>query len=592
MDKGLNLLITLGHNSSAIGLKDGVVIGYEEERLNRQKSSSLFPKQSIEEIFKHMQPEISERGDNVNKIFVSHWYDDFNFHGLNRPKKIHEKIEKHWDCSYVRNLIKKYNFAFYTLSENFTHHDAHAWSVISFFKNHYNKKDIFKSNIIVADGFGNKQEVITVYYFEYNPITKEIIVNTVFKDYGYKRSLGLMYQFATAYTGMKENQDEYKFLGYESNIRDVVSVEGINFINYYVNRFIETNWNSDTSKIGNIDTGFIDLSNVSGLGEARSYWYNTFNCLLDFLYNEKYLQFDYYPNEYQKRIIIGFFIQSIIEKYHIDLLKNLNLKNILVAGGIYYNVKLNNTILKSVDNFCIVPLAGDQGTAIGLYERYVGDFPFKNLLWGKRKEEISEYSIENKDKFIEEVVNSLCNDDLVNVVYGAMEFGPRALCHTSTLALPYNENVKTINAINKRSTVMPMAPVMLRKNANFLFSGEEKKVIGSDKYMIITYDYNRYMHDTAFNKILGVAHKYPLDNLWSGRPQVIEDDDDSIIGHILRKMDDRGVKCLINTSYNIHGSPIVYTQEDAIKDFQFQLKMKEELKIDQEIKLFVSNLEN
>jgi len=57
-------------------------------------------------------------------------------------------------------------------------------------------------------------------------------------------------------------------------------------------------------------------------------------------------------------------------------------------------------------------------------------------------------------------------------VSGNMEFGPRALCNTSTLSLPYAENVEIINSLNKRNTVMPMAPVCLSKNLIYLFNPE------------------------------------------------------------------------------------------------------------------------
>ena len=50
MDK--YLLISLGHNASAIFTSKNVTIGYEQERLDGIKSSSQFPYDAISEIIK------------------------------------------------------------------------------------------------------------------------------------------------------------------------------------------------------------------------------------------------------------------------------------------------------------------------------------------------------------------------------------------------------------------------------------------------------------------------------------------------------------------------------------------------------------
>ena len=45
------LAISLGHNSSAIAIRDGEILGgYEEERFTQVKSDSSFPIQSIKSI--------------------------------------------------------------------------------------------------------------------------------------------------------------------------------------------------------------------------------------------------------------------------------------------------------------------------------------------------------------------------------------------------------------------------------------------------------------------------------------------------------------------------------------------------------------
>ena len=94
---------------------------------------------------------------------------------------------------------------------------------------------------------------------------------------------------------------------------------------------------------------------------------------------------------------------------------------------------------------------------------------------------------------------------------------------------------------------------------------QTNKVIKSDSFMILTYD---YLPNIDLNQYAGVMHKYPLSDKYSGRPQVVEDS--SVIGKIISNLN---VKCLINTSFNVHGNPIVYDLDDAINNFLFQQKI-------------------
>jgi predicted NodU family carbamoyl transferase len=119
-----------------------------------------------------------------------------------------------------------------------------------------------------------------------------------------------------------------------------------------------------------------------------------------------------------------------------------------------------------------------------------------------------------------------------------------------------------------------MAPIMLRENLEYFFNKEQyEKTIGSDGFMILTYDYKiRYC-----DLYSGVMHKYPDEELYSGRPQVV-DKDGSTVALVLDKVSGTA-KALINTSYNIHGKPIVMTVEHAIDDFKYQLERSRELNL-------------
>ena len=129
------------------------------------------------------------------------------------------------------------------------------------------------------------------------------------------------------------------------------------------------------------------------------------------------------------------------------------------------------------------------------------------------------------------IVELLKDNKIPQVVLGSMEFGPRALCHSTTYAVPYKKMLSSINTYNKRNTVMPMAPIMLRDNLEYFFDEKQyNKTVGSDGFMILTYDYTIDYCDLYS----GVMHKYPDSNIYSGRPQVVEHDN-STVALILEK---------------------------------------------------------
>lgn len=542
------LMVTLGHNSSAL-YYNGIdkPIGYEEERLNGIKSSSAFPKLAIERIIE----EIGEDTLNNSTLLISHWFDFF---------EMSKFPEKYFDHSYVNNLMKKYDMEIILLNENFTHHDAHAYSSKAFL-NDYVKEHTFEDvHYIVADGFGNNQEVLSIYLQKSG--SDDLVLEGRLSNYN--MSLGLLYQFATAFCGMKENQDEYKFLGYESLIKETISEGKIKAIDkyafQYATDYIEVYKNHKHTKYINTHSEFID---VQSLAQVREELYAVFNQVMNFT-NGKHSK---------NRIIIGYFIQSVVENVLTLLISTLNIKNVCLSGGCFYNVKLNNKVLKSVDGFVsVIPLAGDQGAAIGMYEKFIGYFQFYDLCYGNRKLNTNMveclddniHFCKNENDFINKAVELLENDQIVNIVSGSMEFGPRALCNTSTLALPTKHNVEYINSLNDRNTVMPMAPVILKLNISALFKSIDliNKTFGSNEYMIMTHDFN----DDAVKseKYIGVRHIYPDGKTYSGRPQVISDSDTRPIKYILQRVNSL---CLINTSFNTHGTPILYSLDNCLVDF-------------------------
>lgn len=550
------ILLSLGHNSSAIYFDGQNAIGYETERLDRIKSSSASPILAIQEIQKFVK--IPKQ----TPVYITNWFD---------------KYSQLPDCKYsidLNNFIFENKSSFMTHNKDFTHHDAHAWSVLSFYRYYNQESRHFGYNIedkiytIVADGFGNFQETISIY--EISPVTE--IPKLAHRVYGYETSLGLMYQYATDFVGMKMNQDEYKFLGYESMLWSFFNEQHSEIIDQLAGelcqKFMKLFHDNNTQRL----TVSEQLINYDELLLVKEKWQTYFQLCLDhFRIQER--------ESFISRVLIANIIQRTIENALVEIIRHYGMKHVLLAGGIFYNVKLNNRILKEIPGiFSVVPLAGDQGASIGFYEKFCGNFNWETLAIGKRDMSDSMvYDIaqscsnvwtpKTRQEAIDIISYKIRQDEIVNVVRSNMEFGPRALGHTSSLFLPTQENADYNNKLNNRNEVMPFAPMIhYSKMRHYFDMRDYSRVIGSDKFMILTYDYLA----ERTNENAGVMHHNPLINRYTGRPQAV-DSSDKFLNGLLFELMKKKIDIITNTSYNYHGEPIVFSLKDVLKTHYKQL---------------------
>lgn len=523
------LVLSLGHNSSAILVRDNkIVCGYETERLTGVKSDSSFPTEAIDEILRWNEP------NGPFDVYVSHWE---LFGDVNKMKS------KHWDPSEVENLIVGGGTLFQT-NTFFTHHDAHAWSAVAFAGKEFPQSPEDQTYLFVMDGFGTLGEHMSFYRLvDGIPVLLE-------RRYGFGSSLGLLYQYTTAFLGMKQNQDEYKLLAFEAHVEELgdstveilddMSESWSDLYRRLVCLYMEPDVTDPLLSIGALPNTAEKISNM----------------LLSVV---KGLQID--VDERQRRIACAYFTQKIVENVVQMFVEKYRPKNVLLVGGLFYNVKLNNEISKQVPGkTCIMPLAGDQGAGLGVYKSINADFEFpKSLCWGTRElskeffdsREMRDIGIvwcPDEDSGFEEVRNHIKTSGMVNLVRGAMEFGPRALCHTSTLAIPTTKVADRINRLNNRTNEMPFAPVMTEEQAKSRLEDCDK-IYKSLDYMICTRD---YLKGSELG-MMGAAHRYPKQDRYSARPQVVRDH------RMIELLGEFGP--LINTSFNYHGVPIVCSDE-------------------------------
>lgn len=539
------LCLSLGHNSSAVMLsEDGRdPIGYEEERLSKKKSDSAFPILSITRILEVLGPDAAI---DVKDIYISHWFDNFDPYTAEN---------KYYSASQLRELFPMALLQT-TRIDTHSHHDAHAESVAAFFSHHDDLAnqytlplDNLPELVLVVDGFGNNSEIASLYELDaYGfPIKKETI-------FGYQHSLGLLYQYAAEAVGMDGMNDVYKFLGYRTHIK-YQDIARCNALATKIKSIYLVAWMNPALYRTASEVKHTDLIDYAKLENVKEDCMGFFKSVID-------------DDLFMSRVRVGYVVQKVLEDVILRYLSTFKFKTLLVAGGVFYNVRLNDKLRKAYPDikFCAMPLAGDQGAGLGLAFAHgkLIDHEFKNLFWGVRPtdESCTLEKVVINDQGIERIADLIASGVIVNVFHGAMEFGPRALCNTSTLALCRRDLVDAINVANGRTTVMPMAPAIRKEVMPYLFSHADlDRTIASDKFMITAHD---FLPSVSVNEFGGAMHR-DVDGTYSGRPQIITEDTDfmyRLLGILFNKHD---VRAVINTSLNIHGQPIIYSQPDLLK---------------------------
>ena len=144
-------------------------------------------------------------------------------------------------------------------------------------------------------------------------------------------------------------------------------------------------------------------------------------------------------------------------------------------------------------------------------------------------------------------------------VAGRMEFGARALGNRSILADPANlDMVRLLNqAVKKRDFWMPFAPLM--RNA------VQDRYLKNPKRLAAPYMMQSFDTRANFGELIAAVHQADL----TARAQLLRPSDNPELWRLLESFERRtGRGVLLNTSYNLHGFPIVRGPREALEVFQ------------------------
>lgn len=279
--------------------------------------------------------------------------------------------------------------------------------------------------------------------------------------------------------------------------------------------------------------------------------------------------------------------QAILEETTKELVKNAVKKTgcpyLAVAGGIFFNVKLNMELeqLACVKEIRPHPASGDSGLALGaaleavsmrttkrvvhnLTHAYFGpSFTNKEVMASIRKHKKGRLKMRKVDyaKIPSIVSEYLQNGFAVGWFQGRMEYGPRSLGARSVLLDPRNVEAKERlnNQLKRREWFMPFAPTILQEHAKDFI--RRPKTIYSP-FMIKAFRVNRA-------KTKDVAAATHVDG--TIRTHILSRGQNPLYYDLIKEFYKRtGVPAVLNTSFNRHGAPIVCSPDDALE----HLKMR------------------
>ena len=269
-----------------------------------------------------------------------------------------------------------------------------------------------------------------------------------------------------------------------------------------------------------------------------------------------------YPLDYHSQLAkdISFGLQKEVEAYIGNRITSLSKKyhcsHIGISGGVALNCKNNGVIFNThqLDDLYIFPACGDNGIAVGaavwaVREVFQDD---RKIEWkfdlGKSYDKVR-YSEED----IAMAVELLHQGNVLGIFENGSEFGPKALCNRSLLALASNSEMKDYlnSTIKHRELFRPFGGVILERNIQML---TDERI--ANDYMLSAVRVKNEMRE----KIPALVHKDG-----TIRIQIVrENRKNASIWKILDKMEEKYKEIiLINTSYNGIGEPIVETPDDA-----------------------------
>lgn len=267
-----------------------------------------------------------------------------------------------------------------------------------------------------------------------------------------------------------------------------------------------------------------------------------------------------YEGNYAKNLAATnqYVFEQLFEEETRNILELHNDLPLIITGGCGLNILLNTKLALKRETF-VTPNPNDTGLAVGLVcskmrphtpvdTTYLGPEVWDRKLLPKLLYERKGTKIE-----IAELVQKLIKGEIVGVVRGRSEHGPRALGNRSIICDPTIGEMKdTLNAkVKGREYYRPFAPVVRLEDVNKYFNWDKES-----RWMSFCPE----VKDEYKDILKAITH---VDG--TARVQTVTRKQNEFLYDLLTEMyNQRGIGVILNTSFNIAGKPILNTYEDAL----------------------------
>jgi carbamoyltransferase len=415
------------------------------------------------------------------------------------------------------------------------HHRSHA--VYSYYASPFRKEPVLA---LTVDGWGDWVNA-TIGIFDERGSYKRVHATD-------QCNIGRVYRYMTLLLGMKPNEHEYKVMGLAPYGREKYAQKALELF-------------KSTLYVDGVDFKWKEVPPDS------YFWF------------KERLEGVRFDN-------IAYALQVWVEDLLVDWTRNaiqkFGIRKVVFSGGVAMNIKAMGKIaqLPEVDSLFVGGSASDESLSLGssiclaedlenangnswdsasvesLPHLYLGPVPTREE---ERKTieqvDLGQYKVMPVPG-CEELARLLVSGRILARCVGRMEFGQRALGNRSILADPVNLRAKDrINAmIKSRDFWMPFAPVILDTYVSRYI--RNPKGIESP-HMTIGFETT----PEGFEAMIAACH--PADR--SARPQILRKEANPPLYELLEAFAAvTGRGALLNTSFNLHGDPIVNTPQDAI----------------------------
>lgn len=539
-----------GHNASvAISIDGKIRFALSEERPTRRKNFWGFPDVSLDCIYKEYCPKgnVDYFGifRNSGADFLVYLYP---YH--KRPAKYSLKWCLHALLTLVGPYLmtaldklvpKSFLINYYARKIGVprekivlvNHHRAHAESA------RFSLDKEVPWLIFTVDGEGDLESA-TVYKAEGSSIEQLASISR-------EDSLGYFYTWITEYLGMKPNEHEFKVMGLEPYVR------------------------KNTKEYARVYSKLSKLFSFEGLNFKAS-MPMTSSAFKRFLRRELYKErFDNIAAAAQLTL------EDVVLRWISDWIKQTGIKNVALSGGTMMNVKLAQRIstLPSVERCYVMPSSGDETTVFGvcnfIQQKFSGTelHKLESLYLGQLVDaaqidswiqgiDKSQFRVALHRNAVEsEIAELLARGHIVARFNGRDEFGARALGNRSILAHPSNPD--TISRINKlikdRDFWMPFTPSILEPKADNYIKNPKKI---HSPYMSMTFEST----NEGMTKFAAAIHPYDK----TMRIQMVSRDWNPSYYRLIEEFGARtDIYGVLNTSFNLHGEPNVFSPDDALR---------------------------